>query len=267
MNSKGQIIITDLIFYLIIITAILSILIYSFAVINDSQVENIEIANMNQVLEDVTGTLMTPGIPYNWHETGNVEQVGLSVNNSSDRISYQKVMRLNENPELLGDYFPAGIMYSIYLEPLNKSEENITIADTGLGKNVYQKTRNVVMDYGYESLLIKNVDCCPLNHTDNYTCGFINVNRTGLNEGKYYLVSENGTTYLLSNTYNEIITGDDTELNSNMNILLHGDGDTIHIHIPDKKNTYIVYDKFNQKDKLYSVLEPDIYTLHIEAST
>ena len=54
MNSKGQIIITDLIFYLIIITLILSIVIYSFAMVNDNQVENIEIGNINQVLEDVT---------------------------------------------------------------------------------------------------------------------------------------------------------------------------------------------------------------------
>lgn len=266
MNSKGQIIITDLLFYLIIVTIILSIVIYSFSMINDNQVENIQIANMNQLLEDFTQNLMSEGIPGNWNEN-NVIQVGLAVNNSSNRISYQKLQRLKENTYLLDKYFPEGIRYSVYLEPLNKSQEEIIISRSDLGKNIYHKTRTVMFDYGYEVLPINNEINCPLNHTENYNCIYLNINKTSLNEGKYYLVSKNSINYSLSNTYNEIITGCNDELNNNLNQLLHEDEDTIFIHISNKNETYLVYDKFNQRDNLNSVLNPDIYVLHVEVST
>lgn len=267
MNSKGQIIITDLLFYLIIVTVILSIVIYSFAMINDNQVENIQISNINQVLEDVTQILMSEGIPNNWNDDNEIIQIGLAVNNSSSKISYQKLKRLKENTYLLDKYFPKGIKYSVYLEPVNKSREEIIIIKSDLGKNVYQKTRTVIMDYGYEVLPVNNEINSSANHTENYNCIYININKTGLDEGKYYLLSENSINYSLSNTYNETITSSNYELNNNINQLLHGNDDTICINTSNKNETYLVYDKFNERDNLNSVLSPDIYVLHIEVST
>jgi len=267
MNSKGQIIITDLFFYLIIVTIILSIVIYSFSMINDNQVENIQISTINQVLEDFTQTLMSEGIPDNWNENNEIIQIGLAVNNNSNKISYQKLKRLKENTYLLDKYFPEGIKYSVYLEPINKSQEEINIIRSDLGKNVYHKTRTVILDYGYEITPINSEIICSLNHTENYNCIYLNINKTSLNEGKYYMVSKNNINYSLSNTYNEIITSNDNELNNNFNQLLHEDEDTICIHISNNNETYLVYDKFNQRNNLNSVLNPDIYVLHVEVST
>ena len=66
MNSKGQLIITELILYIIIIVICISMILYIFNTINNNQVMILDNRMTNQILEDTMDTLiMSEGTPSN----------------------------------------------------------------------------------------------------------------------------------------------------------------------------------------------------------
>ena len=67
MNSKGQLIITELILYIIIIVICISMILYIFNTINNNQVMILDNRMTNQILEDTMDTLiMSERTPSNW---------------------------------------------------------------------------------------------------------------------------------------------------------------------------------------------------------
>ena len=81
MNSKGQLIITELILYIIIIVICISMILYIFNTINNNnQVMILDNRMTNQILEDTMDTLiMSEGTPSNWDNLSDkdIKTIGL----------------------------------------------------------------------------------------------------------------------------------------------------------------------------------------------
>ena len=96
MNNKGQIIITDILLYLIILLVIFSIVIYATVTLNDNQVTRINNKQLNNLLEDsISALTKTSGTPNNWEElnVNKVDTVGLK-SPKNQLLSYDKLIKL-----------------------------------------------------------------------------------------------------------------------------------------------------------------------------
>ncbi|MGN1321056.1 MAG: hypothetical protein ACI4VJ_00560 [Methanosphaera sp.] len=284
MNSKGQLIITDLMLYLILLTIILGIIIYTIDNINDNQVSSLNNHETDQILTDTLNTIIkTEGTPSNWENESlnNIKIIGLRKNSTSSMISYDKLMKLKSNNQLLSNLLPTGTNYELSIHPKNNPNHNTIIVTRGSvssDRNVYSMEAPVIIDYGYNISSIYNhnySNTCPLHHEkDNkeWSCKAFNINKSTLNKGTYYIIVDKDTDYILTNTYNETITGKTedniTEINQKLEQLIRDDNDTIYIHIhSNKKQIYLAYDTNNRKNYLNSIKNPQIYILTLKIST
>lgn len=276
MNSKGQIIITDLLLYIIVITIILGTLLYTTYIINDNQVTRINNKEMEKTLEDTLTILTkTSGTPTNWEyiNEGDIKTIGLKSKNGN-QLSYDKLIKLKNNNQLLDKYFPNGTDYSLSLYSKNNPNDKEIISGS---KNFYYKkqisSKNVyvIFDYGYEVFSFNEVyknEICPYNHDDNWVCRTLTINKTILDEGKYYIITNSENDYVLSNTYLDSISGhcsNKLNINKQLEQLLYEDNQTIYLHIKTKNNdTCLVYDSKNREKYLNSVIKPELYILNLK---
>ncbi len=271
MNDKGQIIITEILFYILLSVIILSVIIYATETINDYQVTGINNRQLNKLLEDNLLTLTkTSGKPENWEKinTNKIETIGLKQT-KTDMLDYDKIMRLKDSPQLLENHFPDGVSYVLMLYPKNNPNKREVIAQRGTFNNRKQiraKNRTVIIDYKLKSTFLKNNESCPYEHDDKWSCITINVNENILSNTKYYLLSDSNIEYILSNTYSDNITGQTqkTCINSQIMQLIKNDNQTIHVHTKsDTNNTYLVRDANNRERFIESVIKPEIYVLKL----
>ncbi|WP_455645685.1 hypothetical protein [Methanosphaera sp.] len=283
MNSKGQLIITDLIFYIIILTIILAMIVYTMNNINNNQVSTLNNYESNQLVENTLDTLIkTEGSPTNWNtiNENNIKTIGLKKDSTSSLISYDKLIKLKNNNYLLTNMFPESTTYSLIMYPKNNPENITYIAgehtlDTN--KNIYSKEADIMLDYGYDIIRINGADVnnkCPDNHdTENgsWSCKPLEINTAQIDNGIFYIITGDSTNYILANSYNQEIIGDvenTMDINNNLKSLIVQDNDTIYIHInTNKNNTYIIYDMNNRKDYLNYILNPEIYKLKLTIAT
>ena len=130
MNNKGQIIITDILLYLILLLVIFSLVIYATETLNDNQVTKINNKQANQFLKDSLSTLTkTSGTPSNWEysSSNNIQTIGLK-SNKGQLLSYDKLIKLKTNPNLLDGYFPDSLDYSLTLYPRDNVNSKELIA-------------------------------------------------------------------------------------------------------------------------------------------
>ena len=278
MNNKGQIIITDILLYLIVLTIILSLIVYATNTINQDQVSRVNNKEIQQLLEDNMETLTkTIGTPSNWEDQSinRIEIVGLK-SEKNQQISYEKLVRLKNNKQLLNNYFPDSIQYSLTLYPKNNPNNEILIAgQSRLTKTqVQSKNTQVIIDYGYRIIPVNNEDTnttCPYNHDNQWKCKSITISKTLLDGGKYYIITDANTQYIISNTYSQNITGqtdDKTCINQQLEQLLTNQNQTIYIHTKtDTNNTCIVYDANNREEYLENVIKPEVYVLNMKIAT
>ncbi len=276
MNNKGQLIITELMLYILLITVILGFLIYLDNTVNNKNIETLSNYEANKMLENSMDMLVnSEGTPTNWQElpTSDVKSVGLKKNSTTNLVSYDKLVKLEDNNNLLDNLLDDSISYSLVL----KSEDNIsstTIAgNTQSNANTYSKSVPVVVDYDYETLFIdEENNNCSMNHDKNeYSCCVIFVNNSLLSEGEYYIVAtSDSASYILENSYNEQINGylkdGVASINSEINLLQKSDNESIELHL-NCKDGYLVYDKNNRVSHIKSVIDPEVYTLKLDIYT
>lgn len=275
MNNKGQIIITDMLLYLIILMVIFSLVIYATVTLNDNQVTRINNKQLNQLLEDSLSTLTkTSGTPKNWEELNinNVDNIGLK-STEGQLLSYDKLIKLKNNPKLLDKYFPNYLDYSLTLYPKNNVNEKELIAgknNFNNKKQVQSRNTRVLFDYGFSTVSFNKEnsrEACPYRHDNQWICKAININESLLSSGKYYIISESNIEYILSNTYSENITGQTNKLyiNSQLEQLIKNTNQTIYLHIKaDNNNTYLVYDTKDRENFLNEVINPKAYVLNMK---
>lgn len=281
MNSKGQLIITDLMLYIIIFIIIVGIIIYLIGVIENNQVTTLSNHEINQVMDDTLNTLIkTEGTPVNWDKTSedNINTIGLKKNSTSTLLSYNKLDKLKNNNYLMNNYIPEGVSYLLTMHPKNDTKKVTYIAgEYSLSdkKNIYSKERPVIIDYDYDIYSFNTNSYnynCPLDHNNqSWKCIPLTINKTSLNNGTYYILADDDTGFILSNTYNKQVTSETEKpqnINRELEQLIKQDNDTIYIHLnTDKNDTYIIYDSNNNQEHLNSVLKPEIYILKLQIAT
>lgn len=275
MNNKGQIIITDILLYLIILTIILGIIVYAVETVNDNQINRLNNKEINNLLEDSLSTLTkTSGTPDNWEKinTQNIKTIGLKSNNNK-YISYDKLNKLKNNKELLNNNFPETIEYTLTLYPKNNKDNIEHIAgknNISNRKQVYAKEVPIIIDYDFKltSLKEKTDETCVYNHDNQWTCTSITISKTLLEQGEYYIITDSNTNYILTNTYSENITGQTNnkiKINNQLQQLKKNENQTITIHTKTvSNNTCLVYDKNNREKYLGEVLKPEVYILNMK---
>ncbi len=278
MNNKGQIIITDILLYIIILMIILSMIIYATVILNDNQVTRINNKQLNNLLEDTVSLLTkTSGTPNNWEKLNknNIVNIGLK-SNKNQLLSYDKLIKLKNNPNLLDKYFPSGVSYSLTLYPKSNPNNKELIAGTdnlNNKKQIQSKRTIVLFDYDFDIISFQKediTDSCPIMHDRQWVCKVININELSLSKGKYYIISDSNVEYIISNTYSERISGQTQKLciNNQLEQLLKNDNQTIYLHIKSKNNnTYLVYDVNNREKFLDSVSIPESYILDMKVAT
>lgn len=277
MNSKGQLIITDILFYLVMLVIILSLIVYATSILNDNQVSRINNRQLNNILEDTLSALtQTSGTPTNWeyHDTKDIKSIGLKSDNSQ-LISYTKLVKLKNNPELLYNYFPQGVSYTLTLYPKDNPNNIQLIAGSNYlnnKKQVQSKSMTAIIDYEYDiTSLSDNMKSCPYNHDRQWQCTAFTITDSILSNGQYYIVTDSQTEYILSNTYSYNITGqtnNKVNINKQLKQLKINENQTIVLHIKNTtNNTCLVYDSNNREKFLESVTEPEIYVLTLKVAT
>lgn len=278
MNNKGQIIITDILLYLIILLVIFSIVIYATVTLNDNQVTRINNKQLNNLLEDsISALTKTSGTPNNWEElnVNKVDTVGLK-SPKNQLLSYDKLIKLKNNPYLLDKYFPTGIDYSLTMYSKSNPNNEVLIAgksNFNNKKQIQSKSTVVLFDYAFDITSFKKENMtvyCPYNHSEQWICKTINVNDESLSSGKYYIISDSDVKYIISNTYSENITGQTkkTCINNQLEQLMRNQNQTIFLHIlTNNNNTYLVYDTDNKEEFLDEVIKPKVYVLNMKIAT
>lgn len=277
MNNKGQIIITELLLYIIVLTIILSLIIFTMVTLNDNQVTKINNKELNKLLEDNINLLIkTSGNPNNWEkiENNNIKTIGLKSNNNH-LISYEKLVKLKNNPQLLDNYFPSGVSYELTIYPKNNPSDKTLIAGNSFSnkKQVLSKSEVILFDYGYKITSFNhdnNTLSCNYNHNSNWICNAFTVSKNLLNKGEYYIITNSDTEYILSDTYSENITDTDKgiiKISDKLNQLMKNENETIYLHINNNNNeTYLVYDENNLEEYLKYVIKPEVYILQLKVA-
>lgn len=276
MNNKGQISM-ELLLYLVVITIIMSLIIFTLETVDDNQVTRINNKELTNILDDTLETLIKDsGTPYNWEKLDNnqIRVIGLK-SNYNNKISYEKLIKLKNNNQLFNNYFPDGISYELTLSPKYDPKKVMTIAGSSLSgkKQILSKSEVVLLDYGYNITQFtkhNKTEECYYNHDSNWTCISFTISKELLNEGTYYIITNLNIEYILSNTYSENITdisSQSANINNQLKQLIKDENETIQIHINNPNSTYIVYDKNNKEQYLKNVIEPEIYILTLKIAS
>lgn len=281
MNSEGQLIITDLMLYIVILIFVVGMVIYALNLIDDNDVVTLSNHEINQILQDTLDTLVkTEGFPATWDNISinDIKTVGLRKNSSVSGISYNKLIKLKNNDYLMDKFIPGGLDYSLNMYSKGNPENQLHIAgeySLSNKKNIYSKQVPIIIDYSYDIYAICKdnlTDYCSYNHNNsssNWICKPFPINKTSLNNGKYYILTNKNNKYTLSNTYNHQITDEMSvkkEINSQLTSLLESDNDTIYIHINTQNAAYLVHDSNNMEEYLDSVYNPEVYMLNLSIS-
>lgn len=276
MNSKGQIMITDLLLYLLIITILLGMVVYLMATLNNNEVTNVNNHELNNMLSDATRVLTTTsGSPDYWEDLNNMantKTVGLKSRHNS-LISYDKLIKLKSNPHLLDTFFPEGVSYSLTFYPKNRTSSSQLIAGKSSLSNynhIQSKEVPILIDYGYNVTLVNSSYKCPLNHNKYWKCIAFTVNSSLLEDGEFYIVTDDNCRYIISNTYLDNITGQTNRIisiNNKLDDLKVNDNQTYYLHLNTNNNaSYLVYDANDREEFLDNVLRPEVYILNMKVA-
>lgn len=271
MKTHGQLIITDLLLYIIIITLIVGIIIGFTHSINEKQSNTLNHHEIDTIAQNTINTLtMNTGTPTNWQDENTYNIIiGLKHDENHSKLSYTKIEKLKKNPQLIQQLIPDNLNYELTLEN-NTHKQTLSKNTPDLNKtNIYVKSKPVKIDYDINITSInsnKNNTTCPLKHDTNYNCIPYTLNHEKLENGKYYLVSDIQLDCIITNTYNneiKIKTNNNNPINDEIAKLIRNENQTIYIHIQNNNNTYLIYDTHNIKPT-YNMINNENYVLKLK---
>lgn len=281
-TDNGQLLSLDLLLYLVALSMVVALSLYIYLSFDASSSGMMFSSLSDERLDSLEEALFkTPGNPANWQmmDSSQVSAIGLCVDNDSYLVSYDKLIRLRNNPDLIYTIFPSQFKCNVILEPVDNPTNRINIVNSysyGTNDNVLVRRVPIIIDYGYDISHIEsnnNNYTCPYNHLnddDNWECKSFNVTRASLATNRYYIISKNADV-ILSNTYGQeerLHITEHIDITDKLNALIHHEEDTIYIHVHSNNNdSYLVSDKNNRVQHLNSVIAPERYTAILEVST
>lgn len=281
-TDNGQLLSLDLLLYLVALSMVVVLSLYIYLSFDASSSGMMFSSLSDERLDSLEEALFkTPGNPANWQmmDSSQVSAIGLCVDNNSYLVSYDKLIRLKNNPDLIYTIFPSQFKCNVILEPVDNPTNRINIVNSysyGTNDNVLVRRVPIIIDYGYDISPIEsnnNDYNCPYNHLnddDYWSCKSFNVTRASLATNRYYIISKNADV-ILSNTYGQeerLHITEHIDITDKLNALIHHEEDTIYIHVHSNNNdSYLVSDKNNRIQHLNSVIAPERYTAILEVST
>ncbi|MDO5824911.1 MAG: hypothetical protein Q4Q22_00850 [Methanosphaera sp.] len=281
-TDNGQLLSLDLLLYLVALSMVVVLSLYIYLSFDASSSGMMFSSLSDERLDSLEEALFkTPGNPANWQmmDSSQVSAIGLCVDNNSYLVSYDKLIRLKNNPDLIYTIFPSQFKCNVILEPVDNPTNRINIVNSysyGTNDNVLVRRVPIIIDYGYDISPIEsnnNDYNCPYNHLnddDYWSCKSFNVTRASLATNRYYIISKNAD-IILSNTYGQeerLHITEHIDITDKLNALIHHEEDTIYIHVHSNNNdSYLVSDKNNRIQHLNSVIAPERYTAILEVST
>lgn len=249
-DKRGNVYITSILITVIILIIITGV---SFTIMNNTiNTVNQDIGNskLNHITDESLNLLIsTEGSPVNWEKLNiNSSTVcGLkSSNNYSLVLSYEKIIRLSENYNILikNNIFNNKINSQLIIKPLNYKIDDIKLGNNPISiNNIYSRKRIILIDY-YTNYKIKDLDSdnnykCK-NHNNQWICTYFNSNND-LNKYDYYLICENySNSYYIVNEYNiKSSTSNKIHLNNYLDEL-NSDINFIHIKSSNDFKGFII---------------------------
>lgn len=276
IDTKAQLIIADLVVYIIVFMIIIAIITTLTIALDRKESEIINNQEYDMIAQNTINALIkSTGTPTNWDKTptSNIKMIGLRSNETTNMISYMKLVKLKQNPQLMNKLLDYNIAYELTLKDVQNPQNTEIIIKSHHNqnnKNIYTKDAIVKLDYGYNITQIKTQTniICPMNHTQNYECMPITVENSTLRDGSYYLLSNcSNNYYIIENSHNENTTGhmvNDT-INQKMASLMNNVNETLYFHVNSGGgDVYLIYDVNNIKPNYENITtKTHILTLKI----
>lgn len=276
IDTKAQLIIADLVVYIIVFMIIIAIITTLTIALDRKESEIINNQEYDMIAQNTINALIkSTGTPTNWDKTptSNIKMIGLRSNETTNMISYMKLVKLKQNPQLMNKLLDYNIAYELTLKDVQNPQNTEIIIKSHHNqnnKNIYTKDAIVKLDYGYNITQIKTQTniICPMNHTQNYECMPITVENSTLRDGSYYLLSNcSNNYYIIENSHNENTTGhvvNDT-INQKIASLMNNVNETLYFHVNSGGgDVYLIYDVNNIKPNYENITtKTHILTLKI----
>lgn len=269
IDTKAQLIIADLVVYIIVFMIIIAIITTLTIALDRKESEIINNQEYDMIAQNTINALIkSTGTP-----TSNIKMIGLRSNETTNMISYMKLVKLKQNPQLMNKLLDYNIAYELTLKDVQNPQNTEIIIKSHHNqnnKNIYTKDAIVKLDYGYNITQIKTQTniICPMNHTQNYECMPITVENSTLRDGSYYLLSNcSNNYYIIENSHNENTTGhmvNDT-INQKIASLMNNVNETLYFHVNSGGgDVYLIYDVNNIKPNYENITtKTHILTLKI----
>ena len=175
IDDNGQILSLDLLLYVLVLAVVFLLASYIYLSFEDSSSDMVTASVNDYRLDLLSDTLFkTPGYPYNWDllSVNKIDAIGLCVNNSSYLISYDKLVKLKNNPDLIYTIFPSQFKCNIVLVSEDNPSQSINIIKRYTptsNDDVLTRRIPVIIDYGYNISYIDSNKYnynCPYNHSN-----------------------------------------------------------------------------------------------------
>lgn len=195
MNEKGILFSTDMLLSIIILTIIIGVSSELLDMHREISHENLQRYYFERSISETTQILInTPGSPSNWETLPTTNNVipGLSTNENSNILSYDKICKLKATPELCSKILPLQVHANITIYPKDESIPPITIkSENGDPNEIFIVNRTVQCDF-YKKYVILELNSkskgCYRHGT--WKCGYFRVTNGETERKDYYLLSD-----------------------------------------------------------------------------
>ncbi|BAW30767.1 MAG TPA: hypothetical protein PLO64_03015 [Methanothermobacter sp.] len=207
MNEKGLVFSTDMLLSMIILTIIIGISSNLIDINRQITHENLQRYYLERIVSETTQTLInSPGSPSNWETLPDTTNVipGLSTNESSNVLSYDKICKLKATPELSNKILPQ-VHANITIYPKNNDIPPIQIkSEEGNPKETFIINRTVQCDFYKKYVILEiNSKSNPCYRHETWKCGHFKVTMEEIEENNYYLLLDNpGITWIMDTPEN-----------------------------------------------------------------
>lgn len=208
MNEKGLVFSTDILLSIIILTVIIGISSELSDINREVTHENLQRYYLERSISETTQILInTPGSPSNWETLPTTNNVipGLSTNENSNILSYDKICKLKSTPELLTKILPPQIHANITIYPKDESIPPIKIkSEEGNPNEIFIVNRTLQCDF-YKKYVILELNSKSNNcyRHDTWKCGYFMVTIEEIEHNNYYLLADNPSTWIMDTPENK----------------------------------------------------------------
>ncbi|MDI3484356.1 MAG: hypothetical protein PWQ74_943 [Methanobacteriaceae archaeon] len=195
MKEEGLVFSTDVLLSMVILIVIMGVSSDLMDMNREIDHENLQRYYFERVVSETTEILIdTPGSPNNWETLPTTDNVipGLSSNESSKILSYDKISKLKATPELLNKIFPPQVHANITIYPWNNIPPIRIRCEDGTPQEIFVVNRTVQCDF-YKKYVILDLNSksnsCYRHGT--WKCGYFKTTYEEIERNNYYLLADN----------------------------------------------------------------------------